>query len=92
MATIVSVLSWLKGIFVQKPQTKYTVQMTIVLVFNENANTKIVLYTYLRLTFNKTYVGWASVAVLREYSIAHSYRQSHQSRCKVGAKKKAHVT
>ena len=32
--------------------------MAIVLVFNESSNTKIVLYTYLRLTLNGHYVGW----------------------------------
>ena len=54
-----SVLRWLKNIFLQKPQTKDTVQMAIVLVFNESENTKIALYTYLRPTLNGNYVGWA---------------------------------
>ena len=52
-------LRWLKGIFLQKPKTKDTVQMAIVLVFNESSNTKIALYTYLRLTLNGNYVYWA---------------------------------
>ena len=59
MATILSVLRWLKLFFLQKPQTKDTVQMALVLVFNESSNTKIALYTYLRLTLNENYVGWA---------------------------------
>ena len=41
MATVLSVLRWLKYIFLQKPQTKDAVQMAIVLVFNESVNTKI---------------------------------------------------
>ena len=40
-------------------QTKYTVQIAIVLVFNESSNTKIAVYTYLKLTFDGNYVGWA---------------------------------
>ena len=59
MATALSVLWWLKGIFLQKLQTKDTVQMAIVLVFNESAHTKIALHTYLRLTLDGNYVGWA---------------------------------
>ena len=43
--------------FLQKPQTKDTVQIAIVLVFNESANTKIALYTCLRLTLDGNYVG-----------------------------------
>ena len=45
--------------FLQKPHTKNTVQKAKVLVFNESANIKIVLCTYLRLTINGNYVGWA---------------------------------
>ena len=59
MATVFSVLRQLQGIFLQKPQTKDTVQMAIVLVFNESENTIILLYTYLRLNLNGNYVGWA---------------------------------
>ena len=33
---IISVLRWLKCIFLQKHQTKGTVQVTVVLVFNES--------------------------------------------------------
>ena len=43
--------------------------MAIVLVFNESANTKIPLYTYLRLTLNGNYVGWAEVRVLRNIQL-----------------------
>ena len=74
-------LRLLKGIFLQKPQTKGPVQMVIVLVFNESANTKKALDIYLRLTLNGNYVGWAKVRVLREYSIARGYHRSRQSRC-----------
>ena len=52
--------------FLQKPQTKDTVQMALVLVFNESANTKIALCTYLRLTLHANHVDWASVRVLLE--------------------------
>ena len=45
--------------FLQKPQTKDTVQMAIVLVLNESSNNKIALYTYLRPTLNGYYVGWS---------------------------------
>ena len=41
----------------QKPQTKDTVQMEVVLVINETANTKTALYTYLRLTLDGNYLG-----------------------------------
>ena len=70
MATVLGVLRWLKCIFLQKPDTKDTVQMAIVLVFNESANTKIALYYHLKLTLNGNYIGWAKVRVLREYSMA----------------------
>ena len=45
--------------FSTKPKTKDTVQMAIMLAFNERANTKIAVNTYLRLTPNGIYVGWA---------------------------------
>ena len=45
--------------FPTKTKTNDTVQMVIVLVFNESANTKIASYTYLRLTLKENYVGWA---------------------------------
>ena len=50
--------------FQQKPSTKDTLQLAILLVFNESVNTQIALYTYLRLTLNENYVGWAKVIVL----------------------------
>ena len=59
MPTVLSVLRLLKGLFLQESQAKDTVQMAIVLVLNERANTEIVLYTYLRLTVNENCVGWA---------------------------------
>ena len=77
--TVSSVLRWLKGIFLQKLQTKETVQIALVLVFNESVNTKTPLYTYLRLNLNRNFEACAYVKVLRDYSIAHCYRQSRQS-------------
>ena len=59
MAIVSVFIRWLKGIFLQKPQTKDTVQMAIVLVCYESANTKIAFWTYLSLTLNGNYVGWA---------------------------------
>ena len=46
-----------------------------------NADTKIALCTYPKLTLNGNFVGCPKIRVLREYSIARGYRQSHQSRC-----------
>ena len=43
----------------KKPQTKDTLQMALVLGFNESLSTKIALYTYLRLFLNANHVGWA---------------------------------
>ena len=45
--------------FLQKPLTKDTAQIALLLVFNEGTNAKIDLCTYLRLTLNGNYVGWA---------------------------------
>ena len=45
--------------FLQKPLTEDTLRMALVLVLNESSNTKIALYTYLRLFLNVDYVGWA---------------------------------
>ena len=48
------------NIFVpQKPLTKDTAQIALVLVFHEGTNGKIDLCTYVRLTLNGNYVGWA---------------------------------
>ena len=58
-----------QGIFPTKPQTKDIVQRAIVLVFNESANVKTVLYTYLRLTLNGNYVGWSYIRVLRNIQL-----------------------
>ena len=59
MATVFIVLGGSKLFFLQKPQTKDTVQMAIVLVYNESSKTKIALNSYLKLTLNGNYVGWA---------------------------------
>ena len=59
MATILSIFKVAQRYFSTKPQTKGTVQMAKVLVNNESANTKMALYTYLRLTLNGNYVGGA---------------------------------
>ena len=49
-----------KVFFSTKPLTKDTAQMALFfLPFNESANTKTVLCTFLRLTLNGKYVGWA---------------------------------
>ena len=60
MATMLSVLlRWLKHLFLQKPLTKDTAQIALFLVFHEGTNAKIDLCTYVRLTLNGNYVGWA---------------------------------
>ena len=45
--------------FLQKPLTKDTAQIALSLAFNESENTKIALCTYLRMTLNGNFVGWA---------------------------------
>ena len=42
--------------FLQKLLTKDTAQIALPLVFNESANTKITLCTYLRMTLNGNFV------------------------------------
>ena len=60
MATVLGVfLGWLKSFFLQKPLTKDTAHFALFLVFNEGTNAKIDVCTYLRLTLNGNYVGWA---------------------------------
>ena len=59
MATVLGVLRWLKTLSLQKPLTKDTAQMALFLVFNESATVKIALCTYLRMTLNGNFVGWA---------------------------------
>ena len=60
MATMLSVFSGGSNIFVlQKPLTKDTAQIALFLVFHEGANAKKDLCTYVRLTINGNYVGWA---------------------------------
>ena len=60
MATMLGVyLRWLKHLFSKKPLTKDTAQIALFLVFHEGSNGKIDLCTYVRLTLNGNYVGWA---------------------------------
>ena len=59
MATALGVLRWLKGLFLQKPLTKDTAQMALLLVFTESATAKIALCFYLKSTLNENFVGWA---------------------------------
>ena len=59
MATVLGILKWLKTVFLQKPLTKDIAQMALFLVFNESATAKIALSTYLKLTLNGNFVGWA---------------------------------
>ena len=59
MATVLGFLRWLKLFFLQKPLTQDTAQMALFLVFNESATAEIALCTYLKLTLNGNFVGWA---------------------------------
>ena len=60
MATMLGVfLKWFKSFFLQKPLTKDTEQIALFLAFNEGTNAKTDLCTYLSLTLNGNYVGWA---------------------------------
>ena len=59
MTTALGVLRWLKVFFMQKPLIKDTAQMALFLVINESATAKIALYTYLRVTLDGNFVGWA---------------------------------
>ena len=45
--------------FSTKTLTKDTSQIALFLVFKEDKNAKVDLCTYLRLTLNGNYVGWA---------------------------------
>ena len=58
MVTVLGVFK-AKIFFLQKPLSKDTVQMALLLVFNENATAKIALWTYLKMTLNGNFVGWA---------------------------------
>ena len=64
-----SVLRWLKGISSTSTSNQRYCTNGKVLVFKESANTKIALYTYLSLTLNENYVGWAKIRVLKEYQL-----------------------
>ena len=46
-----------------KTSNQNTVQLGIVLVFNESANFKRALYTNLRLKLEENYAGWAKVSL-----------------------------
>ena len=60
MATVLGVFKVAQNsFFLQKSLTKDTTQMALFLVFNENAKAKIALCTYLKLTLNGNFVGWA---------------------------------
>ena len=59
METVLGFLRWLKTIFLEKHVIKDTVQMALILVFNESAAAKIALWTYFRMTLNGNYVGLA---------------------------------
>ena len=45
--------------FLQKPLTKDTAQIALFSAFNEGTNAYVALCTYVRLTLNRNYVGWA---------------------------------
>ena len=76
MAIVLCVLRWLKSFFLQKPHTKNAAQKAKVLVFHESANNNVALNTYLRLTLDGNYVGWAKVRALSEYSIFWGYHKA----------------
>ena len=60
MATVLGVFEGgSKVFFLQKPLIKDTAQMALFVVFNESATAKIALWTYLRMTLNGNFVGWA---------------------------------
>ena len=59
MATVLGVFKVAQNSFLQKSRTKDTAQMPLFLAFNETGTAKIALCTYLRLTLNGNFVGWA---------------------------------
>ena len=59
MATVLGVFKVVQKFFLQKPLTKDTAQIAIFLVFYESATAKIALCTYLNMTLNGNFVGWA---------------------------------
>ena len=81
MANVLGVFKVAQKPSLQKPLTKDTAQTARFLVIYESKTAKIALYTYLRMTVNGSFVGWAKIRVQREYSIAGGYRRSRQSRC-----------
>ena len=78
MATVLGVFKVAQNSFQQKPLTKDTAQIALLLVFNESATAKMALCTYLKPNLNGNFVGWAEIRVLMEYSIARRYRRSRQ--------------
>ena len=59
MVTLLGVFKVAQNSFLQKLLTKDSAQMALFLVFNEGIKAKIDLCTYVRLTLNGNYVGWA---------------------------------
>ena len=59
MATVLGVFKVAQNFFLQKPLTKDTAQMALILVINESATAKIAFCTYLKPTLNRNFVGWA---------------------------------
>ena len=59
MPTVLGVFKVAQNFFLQKPLTKDTAQKALFLVFTESATAKIALCTYLKLTLNGNFVGWA---------------------------------
>ena len=57
MATVLGVFKVAQNFFSTK--TKDTGQMALFLVFNESATAKTALCTYLKLTLDGNFVGWA---------------------------------
>ena len=68
MAIVLGVLRWLKTLFLQTPLTKDTAQMALFLVFNESANTKKALCTYLKLIINGNFVGLVFMTIFGQNS------------------------
>ena len=71
MVTIISALRLFKLFFNKKRHAKETVQIAVVLTFNETAITKIALHTYPRL--RKKLCGLALSRVLADDSIVRNY-------------------
>ena len=59
MATVLGVFKVAQNFFLQKPLTKDTAQMALLLAFNESNTAKIALCTHLKPALNGNFVGWA---------------------------------